>query len=114
MRISHKGLAEVVTTFETEEELKTGTPVSIKNGKVVAAAEGEELFGFAASDSRKGAVAVQIGGYAEASYTGTAAYGVNSVSVGTNGVLNFEASDGAVNIKVIEINETAAKVGFML
>lgn len=72
MTVSFKGWKERVATFEAASDLEAGSVVKVSgNGQVSACSAGDKFAGVVLS-CRGGFAAVQLEGYAEISYSGTA------------------------------------------
>lgn len=118
MKISHKGLAEVVSTFEVAgfDEIEAGTPLIIDDNMVVPASEGDAIVGFAADRARNRKLAVQLGGYLNKEYTGTASYGRQYIKTGSSGkvAISSEADENTIPVNVIFIDSENSVIGFMM
>ena len=72
MTVSFMGWKERAATFEADEELKAGSVAKVSgSGEVSACSAGDKFAGIVLS-CRGGFAAVQLEGYAEVPYTGTA------------------------------------------
>lgn len=118
MNISHNGLGELVTTFETNSPspVSAGTLIKLVSGKAAAAGAADEIVGVAADDSRNCKVAVQVGGYIKANYTGTAECGRQYIIAAANNKVEFcDASTAkAIPVKVLFVDATNHIAGFII
>lgn len=118
MKISHNGLAEVVSTFEVAgfDEIEAGTPLILDSNMIVPASEGDAIVGFAADRARNRKVAVQLGGYIRKEYSGTASYGRQYIKTGASGKVAFgsEADENTIPVNVIFIDSENSVAGFMM
>lgn len=105
-RISFEGFDNKYATFESSGTVKVGDMVSINdNGKIVAAVEGDALFGVCVN-KRDNIVTVQLGGYAEVPTNGNITeYGTFSMIYDSEGnVTTGEATDIAPCVRVVSFN----------
>ncbi len=112
MDILHNGFHTDCITLETGGNVSVGLPVNISDDdKCAVATANSEFIGVAVS-KRNNQVCVQLTGYAEVSYTGSAptlGY-CGLLSAGTNGV---KAGDGR-KYKVLKVDTAKKTVGFIL
>ncbi len=117
MNISHNGLGELVTTFETDgEQLTAGTLIKLSSGRAVAASEGDGFTGVAADNSRNSKIAVQVGGYVKVQYTGNAGFGRQFVVAKTADSIEFcdASTENAVPVKVISVDSDKHIAGILI
>ena len=110
MNISFTGIGEVYATFAcTEDIVKSGVPVMLSgSGAVSPCTNGGTLCGFA-GPSRGGLCRVQVSGFAEVSYSGTAPeVGFSPlVGNGTGGVMVSEKGRSCMVVSVDRLHKTA-------
>lgn len=115
MKVSFEGIGESVVTFYNSKTAAAGAgnPVKISgNGEVSVCADGDRFFGVAlACDSDF--AAIQMGGYVELGYTGTApAVGFRKlVSNSTGGVITAETGR---EFLVVDVDTVSKTIGLML
>lgn len=118
MKISHKGLAEVVSTFETENfsNIEAGAPLTIDSNRVSKAQNDDAIIGFAADKSRNRKVAVQLAGYVETEVDGQIFYGIRHIKMGGEGkaVMSAEADSQTIPVKVIYVDNENSIAGFIM
>ncbi len=118
MEISLQGFHEDVATLACTTELAEGVPVAVtENGTVAAATANQPFCGITAGPSRDGYVAVQLTGYARATYSGTEPkVGYQSLSAGADGSICTTPSSGATGrtMLVLDVDTTAKTAGFLL
>jgi hypothetical protein len=114
MSISYEGIGQWAATFEAAAGVAAGKVVKVSaNGKVAACAAGEDFCGVALSLSRGGdACAVQLGGMAVVSYSGTmpgvgfktlAADGSGGVKTVTTGGRSFLVASVDLSTRTVSI-----------
>ncbi len=117
MKVSFEGIGESVITFYNNEEsgAAAGVPVKMSgNGEISACGEGERFFGVSLACEEDFA-AVQVGGYAELSYSGseTPAVGYARLeAVGAGGVRVAAANGG--EFLVVDVDSANKIIGIML
>lgn len=84
MNISFNGFMENTVTFECDESLKAGMPVTITDGKAAACAEGDKICGVCLS-VREGFAAVQVAGFVKLPVSGSVATGFVSIAAAADG-----------------------------
>lgn len=110
MNISFKGFMENTVTFQCDESVKAGAPVSIcQSGMVTACAEGDKICGVCLS-VREGYAAVQLKGYVELPVSGQVATGYVSVVSAADG--KVKVSDDGVQVLCVSTDTDTA--GFIL
>lgn len=118
MNISHNGLGELVTTFETSgnESIPAGKVIKIMDGCATTTGEGEGFVGVSVDDSRNKKIAVQVGGYVKVKYTGTADYGLQYVISASASSVEFcdSSTEGAVPVTVLYIDSANEIAGFII
>ena len=112
MSISFKGLGENVITFKTTNAV-AGEPVTISaNERVTKSTSGETFCGVAVSVSEDYA-AVQISGFVELPYSGTApTVGYNTFVANGNGGVRTNTTGRT--LLVVNVNSSTSKVVAML
>ena len=115
MSISYNGYNSSTLTFEADDELTVGAPVTVDtDGKAVTAAQGEYFIGICTA-IRGGWASVQTDGYVEAEYTGDApSYGIYPIIAGANGKVAAGNDTSLIPYKILKIDETNKIVGFIL
>ena len=113
MSIKFNGIANEVATFKSAAAQTVGTPVKMSSNDTVAkASNGDLFFGFPVNYSN-GLQGVQIKGYVESVYTGTApTVGYNRLVSNGAGV-KVDAQNGREYL-VVNVNTTDKIVGFFL
>ncbi len=110
MNVNFNGFGENVLTFEVQGDITAGDPVMIcGNGKVQSASG--RFCGICCS-VRNGYAAVQMSGYARASYTTAPAVGFSKISA-SSGKLNLDNSNGTEHL-IVDLDTTAKTFGFIL
>lgn len=107
---SYKGFNENVCTFAVSGNVVAGSIVNICDNCTVKAAEAGEDFCGVVTNTRNGAAAVQLTGYAELTYSGE---GVN-VGFGTfaaDGNGGIAAAEDGVKLLVVCVDADTKKVG---
>lgn len=117
MNISHKGLGELVTTFQTDDEnIQVGDFITIEDNLAIVVTNGK-MDGIAVSTSENGYVGVQIGGYAETKYSGSTPYTgtdyIEATSASSVSVSTSATTDGRL-VQVIYVDTDSKRVGFIL
>ncbi len=113
MSVGFYGTQETVLSFEEGTQVTTGYPVGMSgNNQVADAADGVVPVGVALH-VRRGIAAVQVRGYMELPYSGTApALGwVNLAANGQGGVKTLAAGKSCL---VVNVDTAAKTVGFYL
>ena len=110
MEICFEGIGQMVATFLTEDELTSGTAVTLKeSGTVKSGTEGEPPCGVTVSTARGGAVAVQIGGVVKVSCSeGTPEVGWQELACDGKG--GVKAGAGGMKYLVLEVSEDKKSV----
>lgn len=111
--VSFEGYGENFATFIADETVKPGQPVEVKaNVTVMSAGSGKAFCGIAKS-VRNGCAAVQLSGYVQIGYSGTApGFGYQSVVADGTGKIKAGTSDQKV--LVVEVDPAAATCGIIL
>ncbi len=112
MSISFKGLGENVITFKTTNAV-AGEPVTVNaNDTVAKSAAGDSFCGVAASVV-DGCAAVQISGFVELPYSGTApTVGYNTLVANGNG--GVKTNSTGRNLLVVNVNTTKSTAVVLL
>lgn len=116
MNVSFKGWREQAAAFETEQELQKGHVVKISgNGQVSNCEDGGKFAGMVIS-CREGLAAVQLQGYAEVRYTGTAPTpGYQALCAdGKGGVKVVSGSETGRDLLILTVDEVSKTVGVVL
>ena len=106
MSVCFDGIGEMVATFHVAEggEVLVGDAVTLTDGATVGmGASGNVLCGIVTCVDEDGCAAVQVGGFAQAGYTGTApTVGMNALCVdGKGGIL---VKSGGMNCLVVSVD----------
>ncbi len=112
MSISFKGFNEQILTFKTQGEIEKGSLVKMAESATVAPCEsGDDFIGIAVH-VHGGIAAVQVGGYASLSYSGSApALGSCAISAADSAHIK---AGGNKTVTVIELDETNSTAGILL
>ena len=104
MSISFKGLGENVVTFKTYTAV-VGSPVTVIANDLVSKSNAGDTFCGVAASVADGYVAVQVGGFVELPYSGTApTLGYNTVVANGNG--GIKTNSTGRNVLVVNVNQT--------
>lgn len=110
--ISFIGFHENMLTFNAAEDVSVGAPVMISDNSTVAAGTDGAAFCGVARSVRGGLASVQMSGYMQLPYSGTApALGVTQLACDGNG--GVKAASGRTAV-VVDIDTANAAVGFIL
>lgn len=114
MSVSLKGFNESVATFYTDDaNLEAGDLVIINDNLEVEKAASTELFVGVCQSVRSGYAAVQLSGFVELSYSGTApTVGYNNLYTNSSG--GVVANDSGRQLLVVSVNTTDSKCGIIL
>ncbi len=115
MKVSFHGIGENVVTFYNSKTNGAAAAVPVKmsgSGEVSKCLDGERFFGVSI-DGDTEFVAVQTGGYAELSYTGTAP-AIGFVKLAANGAGGVKAAETGGEFLVIKLDTSSKLVGIML
>ena len=108
----YKGFNENICTFETSGNIEAGHPVSLcENCTVKATDNGEEFHGIAVS-CRNGAASVQLTGYAELPYTGSAPQ-VGVVVLAADGNGGVTINENGKKVLIVNVDTEKAIVGII-
>lgn len=110
MNVCFNGYGENVLTFETQGTINVGDPVMISANGKVSAASGN--FCGICTAVRNGYAAVQMTGYATASYTTAPSVGYSKISA-SGGKINANSTNGREYL-VVDVDTTAKTFGFIL
>lgn len=116
MKVSFEGIGESVVTFynSSSNGAAAGQVVKISgNGEVATCAAGDRFFGLALSCEGDYA-AVQNGGYAVVSYSGTTDLSVGFAALSANGTGGVKADEDGGEFLIIEVDTVNKKAGLML
>ncbi|MCC8023198.1 MAG: hypothetical protein LIO46_05385 [Clostridiales bacterium] len=115
MQISYQGYAENILTFRDGGAVP-GQPAAISGEAAVTAPAGGDFIGVC-RNTRQGLAGVQLSGYVELPYSGTAPdYGLNALGAdGEGGVQKADADAADVQSRyVIHIDTDSQTVGLLL
>lgn len=115
MGISFHGFHAKVITFYAGESCEVGKAVTIsEDGEAVKAANNGRFIGICTS-LRNGVAGVQVEGYVELPYSGTAPkHGVNRLICAANDCLAASSDDMAQYYKILKVDTDNKIVGFIL
>ena len=114
-RISFEGFNNQFATFEFSGNVKQNDLVSINaSGKVVAASEGDILFGVC-TNKRDNIVTVQLSGYAELESNGDITEcGIMKIVCADNSYIRIaEDSEDAPYVRVVKVSTDSEVVGII-
>lgn len=107
MKVAFEEIGRVAATFAADG-VKAGTVCKMAgNGMVAPCADGEEFVGLV-EHVRKGFCGVQLHGFAQVAYTGTAP-GLGYVNLAANGGGGVKVSSGGRGHLVVAVDENAMK-----
>lgn len=107
-KISFGDIGNVAATFYAQEDVKDGQLVKITgNGTVGPCAQGDSFCGVA-GQVRKGAVAVQVGGFMQVNVTGEVALG--RVVLAADGKGGVKAAEEGVSALVVQVEQDGTAV----
>ena len=115
MKVSFEGIGEGIATFHFDGEGRAagGTPVKVSgNGTVSPCGEGERFFGVALAGDED-FTAVQMEGFAELSFSGTAP-GVGYVKLAADGSGGVKKSESGGEFLVVEVDTGNKVLGLVL
>ncbi|HEX3017876.1 MAG TPA: hypothetical protein VHP31_08505 [Caproicibacter sp.] len=114
MELSFNGFGENAATFSAQDGVAAGAPVKMTgNGTVGVCAAGDNFCGVALN-TRGGYAAVQLRGYVQLPYDGTApAVGWQALSASAGGKIQTAATGGRT-ILVVDVDDTAKICGVIL
>ena len=117
VNISYNGFDNKVIAMESSSNIANGALVTIAStGKCTQCTANQEFIGVAVC-KRDSVVSVQVGGYVECKYTGTApskGYTRLKASAATTVVAASNDDYGINKYKVLKVDETNKIVGFIL
>lgn len=113
MKVSFGGYGEKLATFEAETGVAAGMPVQVSaNGTVSPCGSGKAFCGVAVN-ARGGLAAVQLSGYAQLPYAGTApAVGYAALSGDGTGKIKTDAAGRS--LLVVDVDTAAGLCGVIL
>jgi len=115
MKVSFEGIDENIVTFYNNKDkgAESGAPVRMSAAcEAAQCADGERFFGVAVAGDTE-FVAVQIKGYVEMGFTGTAP-GIGFGKLAANGTGGVKTADAGSEFLIIDVDTTNGVVGFML
>lgn len=114
MELSFNGFGENAATFLAQDGVTVGMPVKMTaNGTVGACAAGDNFCGVALG-VRSGYAAVQLGGYTQLPYDGTApAVGWQALNAAAGGKIQSAATGGRT-LLVLDVDDAAKICGVIL
>lgn len=113
MKFSFGSIGDVCATFVSDTEIAKGVPVKlIGNGAVAKCADGDEFIGIVTA-SRGNLATVQLKGFAEVPYSGTApALGWQGIAAAASG--KVKASATAIKRLVADVDTVKSTVTVMM
>ena len=115
MKVSFVGIDENIVTFYNSKDkgAEPGTPVRMSAAcEAAKCVDGERFFGVAVAGDTE-FVAVQIKGYVEMGFTGTAP-GIGFCKLAANGAGGVRTADAGGEFLIVDVDTTNGVVGFML
>ncbi len=114
MTISLNGFNEQVATFEAESGVVAGIPVKLTGNGVVGVCADKDAFCGVTLSERGGFAAVQLSGYVQLPYTGTAApaVGYQTLSAAAGG--KVQADPAGRSFLVTDVDTAAKLCGIIL
>ena len=107
-KISFDEIGNVMATFYAGEGVEDGQVVKVTaNGTVGPCAQGEAFCGVA-GQARRGAVAVQVGGFMQVHTTG--AVGLGRVKLAADGKGGVQVADNGVEALVVQVEQDGKAV----
>lgn len=115
MSISLKGYENKTITIEAGSSLTVGSPVELdSDGKAVDASSGDYFIGVCTA-IRNGWASVQLDGYVEVKYNGTApGYGLVKLVANGSSKVKAGGADDIALYKVVKVDTANTTVGFIL
>lgn len=114
MKISLNGCGENVATFEAESGVTAGMPIKMTGNGVVGPCSGGDVFCGVAVSVRGGFAAVQLSGYAQVPYSGTAAPAVGYQTLNGVGDGTVQVDAGGRSVLVTDVDPAAKTCGILL
>jgi hypothetical protein len=114
MTISLNGFNEQVATFEAEPGVAAGIPVKMTGNGVVGVCADKDSFCGVALSERDGFAAVQLKGYVQLPYTGTAEPSVGYQTLSAAAVGKIQADPAGRSCLVTDVDSTAKLCGIIL
>lgn len=114
MKVSFEGIGESVVTFYNSKTAAAGAGVPVKmsgNGEVSVCAEGERFFGVALACDPDFA-AIQMNGYVELGYTGTAP-AVGFAKLVSNGAGGVKTAETGREFLIVDVDTVSKTIGLM-
>ena len=109
--ISFNGFNETILTFKAAASIDSGKPVKVSANETVALCADGNTFAGISRGYRDGAVGVQLSGYVELPYSGTApALGLTAVCA--NGDGGIQAGNGR-SVLVVKVDTDNTVCGFI-
>ena len=107
-KISFDDIGKVMATFYADQGVEDGQVVKMTaNGTVGPCAQGDSICGVA-GQVRKGAVAVQVGGFMQVSTTGEV--GLGRVKLAADGEGGVKAAEDGVEALVVQVEQDGKAV----
>lgn len=107
MKVGFEAIGRVAATFATDEIKANGMCKLAADGKVTRCADGEVFMGLMET-VRNGFCGVQLHGFAQVDYTGTAP-GLGYVKLAANGAGGVKVSENGRAHLVVAVDENAMK-----
>ncbi len=113
MNISLNGCGENVATFEADAGVLPGMPVKLTGNGLIGPCLAGDVFCGVALSVRGGFAAVQLGGYVQVPYSGTApAVGYQTLTGAGDGTV--QAEESGRSILVTDVDPAAKRCGILL
>jgi len=115
MKLSYQGIGQWAATFACDKAAEGELVKVVGNGTVGACGDGEAFCGQVVSVSRDGtACTVALGGMAVAAYSGDAAPALGWSGLSSDGNGGVKADAGGRSYLVVDVNEDARTITFVL
>ena len=116
MNVSYEGIGQWSATFACGAGVEAGQVVKVSDGGTVSGcAAGDAFCGAAVSMARDGrACAVALGGMVTVPYTGTAVPALGWAGLSADGTGGVKADSAGRTYLVVEVDDTAKTVTFVL
>ena len=114
MKVSFKGFNEQAASFSAASGVSAGMTVTVTSNGTVSKSAADDAFAGIALNVDGGLACVQLCGYAEAAYTGTApSLGIVALAGNGSGGVKAAATGGR-EVLAVSVDTTAKTVGFIM
>ncbi len=115
MKYSYEGFLQQIATFSSADEIAPGAPVKVSGSGAVAAAAAKDGVAGVCMSYQDGVAAVQLAGFVELPYTGTApTAGFAKLAADGKGGVSVSTETTAREHLVLTVDTVATTVGFLL